>query len=75
MANPQINPPLYNCVLVALIWCEMSARHNGKKIPSNLTVAWYLFFDYSASFGGSLVNDNSRLHIPRRKRVQESAIR
>ena len=73
--NRLIHSPSSKCVLVALIWCEMSARHNGKKMPSNLTVARYLFFDYSASFGGSLAYDNSRLHIPRRKSVQESAIR
>ena len=53
----------------------MSARHNGKKIPSDREIARYLFFDYSASFGGSLTNDNSRLPVPRRKRVQTLAIR
>lgn len=73
--NRLIHSPFSKCVLVASIWCEMSARYNGKKMPSNLTVARYLFFDYSASFGGSLAYDNSRLHIPRRKSVQESAIR
>ena len=73
--NRLFHPLFSKCVLVASIWCEMSTRHNGKKIPSDRKIARYLFFDYSASFGGSLANDNSRLHIPRRKRVQVLAIR
>ena len=32
--NSLIHPLLSKCVLVASIWCEMSAWYNGKKIPS-----------------------------------------
>ncbi|KGO02366.1 hypothetical protein HQ42_07175 [Porphyromonas gulae] len=36
-------PPLFSkCILVALIWCEMSARHNGKKIPSDREITRHL---------------------------------
>lgn len=77
-ANVQVPTACFtHFYLSAYLWLRYGVKcpDDKKKIPSNLVIARYLFYDYSVSFGGSFVNDNSHPYFLKGKSVQVSAIR